>query len=527
MWELPHWYADRTSPPLTMERSRFGLNLLSQFVLSLLLLGFSSQLPIAPEAIVSAAGLLLLVLFGFGVLYGCFRLMGVRSSGCEWFYQSFPFGMTLSHVGSDAIKEIGSDHTNHAAHHGEGFDWKSLCSFKTLRYAGVILIISAVFSLLFNIEWTLVAKISTAGILGVVFFVGAEWLKTIHKRSMASMSSLIGFALLQFTLTLLLLYAIEQNWNPLLQNPHTWLTLKFLFSCLCLFTLWRYPSGEGQQQSDIHPVLYFAIAYVSPLTLLYSGASLAFPLCLVFVAGMSAMLLLWSGKSSRPSLMLLNAIFANTYIAMLYTQEEAAGNPIGMLALTAYGAFFIVQLIAAISAAQRRPTITQVEYLHLIAIHTFVVLGLLQLPMELDFLRDNIGFGMLAVAFVAFCGSMIAQQQVPDKRFNEILLNLSIILSAAGLFLQTQGPWSAVIFLLYACAILWYSLYTPSIRTRVYGFLILGVAMVKVYLQFSEVFDSIPGSVAILLIGTFLVGLSYKFEAVKGLVVEGLHKDHA
>ncbi len=507
---------------MPQERSRFGLNLLCQLILSLLLMGLAEQLPPGLQEFVQLGGTILLILFLFGLLYGFFRLFGMRSAGIEGLYQRVPLGLFAkdgASFGRDAMEQIRQEEETPKAHaHDDArpaFDWHALCSFKTLRYAGVVLIVSAVFSLLFKIDWTLIAKIWTAAGLGVVAISCAEWLKKMKMGQIASICALVSFALFQFTLTLLFTYAGEQYWSPLLINPHTWLALKFLLSCAFLFTVWRYPS-------DVQPLLYFAIAYVSPLTLLYVGAPLVFPLSLIFLACMSALVLMGRYWTERPSLILLNAGSANVYVAMLAARELAAGNFSPTLALIAYGLLFLLHLCVAVTDARRQKRLPVLDYVHLVSIHAFFVLGLLQVGPWLPIVDSSLGFWFLGAALCSFCAWLIAHGEIRDQTFNEVLLNLSILLSAAGLFWQTTGQWSAVVFLLYACGILWFSLYAASMRVRIYGFLVLGVSLVKLYLQFSEIFDSIPGSVAILLIGMLLVALSYKFEAVKHLVIDGM-----
>lgn len=494
-------------------RSLFGLNLLTQFFVFLLLAGFADQMPPGLRETFGLLGTLLFTSFLFGMFYGIFRLLGARSEGLEWFYQRFPCGFLTGGV-SDAeplpeeplrVKEEST------------FDWKALCSFRTLRFAGVALIITAAFSLLFNIEWQLIHKILVAAGLGVVALLGAEWTKRKGSGRWPALLSVIGFTLLQFSLTLLSRYAIQETWSPLLQSPNTWLTFKFLLTSAALFTLWRYPG-------EMHPHLYFAVAYVSPLSLLYVGSPIDFPIGLVFAALLTAIVLAYGTMHRTASLWILNAIAANAFTFYLYIGEAWTGGnaAAGVLALIAFGAFFVTHLTIAVAGAQTDRPLDKLEYTHVVLIHVIAGLGILALRDSFQLLRDYHGFAYVALGLASFFASFAGGRRMTDKRFRDVLANLAIILSTIGLFLQTTGPWSSIAFLLYACAVLWLSLRMSSIRTRIYGFIILLVSLVKLYMQFSEIFKSIPGSLAVLGIGVILVALSYKFEALKDLVMHGL-----
>jgi hypothetical protein len=493
------------------KRSLFGINLLTQFVLFLLCAGFVEQLPTGLREAIELVMTLLFTSFLFGAFYGIFRLLGARSGGLEWFYQRFPCGFFLDSEVQEAPKDTEPIAVD------VGFDWKALCSFRTLRVAGMLLIVTAAFSLLFTIEWQLIQKIIVALVLGLASLGGAELLKRKGKARWPSHLSLLGFLLLQFTLTLLAVYAAENSWGGAFQNPHVWLTLKFLLTCACLFTLWRYP-GEA------HPHLYFLVAYLSPMSLLYVGAIIDFPIGLVFVALMSAIVLSYATMHRLASLWIVNALAANVFSYYLFAYAVVTGGnmaPSAILALVAFAAFFATHLSVAIAGAKSEHALDKAEYTHLIVIHALMGLGIFLLQETLPYPAYH-GFLYVIVGVASFIATFAAGPKLKDKAFRDMLLNLAIIFSTIGLFVQTTGPWSGVAFLLYACAVLWLSLHTASLRTRVYGFIVLAVSLVKLYLQFSEIFSSIPGSLAVLAIGVILVALSYKFESLKDLVMRGL-----
>lgn len=503
---------------MEQQQSRFTVNLLAQFVLSLVLAGIAAELQNPVGQLCATGAWILFCLFGFGLLYGFFRLLGVRLGILEAIYEHFPVGFMLRDEMQLKAKE-GHAPAGSSKDEMASFGWEQLCSFKTLRYAGILLIVSAIFSLLFNIEWDLGKKIIAAVLVAVLAMGAAEWCKRNNRGFAASLSSLISFALAQFALTLFYQYAFQNDFAPALQNAHMVLSLKFLLTCAYLFILWRYPS-------DVQSLLTFAIAYAGPLTLLYAGAAVSFPVGLVYLTLMTAIVMTYSCMYVQPAVWIFNAgaVFGYTYI--FWQSEMMAGRDVGavsVVALFSYVAFYLVHLICSTSNLMRRGKPEGwIEFGHLIAVHIFVALGFWSLQDTLWIASEYLGAGIFLLGMGAFAASIASRKKVNSPLWHQLTVNLAIIFSAAGLFIQVKGPWSAVGFLFYACAVLWFSLYQQSIRTRIYGFLILLVSMVKLYLQFGEIFNSIPGSVAILVVGGLLVALSYKFEDLSRLVKQGL-----
>lgn len=499
-------------------QSRYSLNILSQLVLALVFSGLAISLQNPVGELCMTVATVLYWLFGFGLFYGLFRLVGLHVGILEALYQNVPVGFWM-HVSGDPIPQPST-----AKEREWSLSWEQFCSFKTLRYAGILLIVSALFSLLFNIDWDLGKKIVACVAVAVLSLGAAEWFRKNKKGFAASLSSLISFALAQFALTLLFMYATENQWPDMWTSPHTWLTLKLLLTCVSLFMLWRYPS-------DVQSLLTFSIAYAGPLTMLYAGASISFPVGLVYLALMTAIVLTYSCMHVQPAVWILNVAATFGYIYILWQSELSFGRDataVSVVALMAYAAFYVAHVVmASSSVAHRGKPQGWLELLHMVFLHCVAALAVFSLQYNLWLAGEYAGAGIFLLGMGSFAASMATRRKVQSAAWHELTVNLAIIFSAAGLFIQVKGPWSAVGFLFYACAVLWFSLYQNSMRTRVYGFLILIVSMVKLYLQFSDIFNSVPGSVAILVIGGLLVMLSYKFEDLSRIMRQGLPHTHA
>jgi hypothetical protein len=129
----------------------------------------------------------------------------------------------------------------------------------------------------------------------------------------------------------------------------------------------------------------------------------------------------------------------------------------------------------------------------------------------------------LILANITLIAYLIGKKLQSSTTVTDVMFNAAVILASIGLFIQVNGPWSAVIFLAYSTGVLWFSLYRQNIRTRVYGCVLLLVSCVKLYTEFGSIFDKIWGCVAILAIGLLLVVLSYKFETVKDVMLHGMN----
>jgi hypothetical protein len=496
-----------------MERqSRFGMNLLAQFFLAIVTAGIAQSAPSQIADILNALAVALSGLFAFGLFYGFFRLLGANVGALETLYNSFPIGWNQQNP------PMSNQETDPRPSSQRTIQWSAICSFTTLRYAGVLLMVTAAFSLLFTIEWNLMTKIIVAAGASIALLIIAIVAKRSHRDFAAALAALASFALLQFTLTLLYQYMNTIEVSPLLQNVHTWLFVKLGCSLLAVPLIRRFPA-------DTQALAAFVICYASPFTLQYAGGEIALPMAVVYLAFMGGFALWYGMATALPSVWIASAMGSFGYLNVIAARNVALGGatePLALLAIIASVAFLIVHVtMAGIHVLHNDGKRGWIDLAHVILVHVFMVLTLLNLQGIVPYLQGNVGIGIFLVGACAFCLSL-ATRNVAWSVWHETTVNLAIIFSAAGLFMQVSGPWSAVGFLLYACAVLWFSLYQISMRTRVYGFLLLIVSIVKLYLQFSEIFNSVPGSLVILCIGGFLVFLSYKFQDLEKIIRSGL-----
>src|SRR5690606_15638683 len=125
-----------------------------------------------------------------------------------------------------------------AAKSGE-IDWERFFSVEYFRYAGLLLIVSAIFAFLFRIEWSLTAKIIAAFSGAVASIALAEYALRQEKTRIAGVCFLGAFALTHFGFTLL--YKHFTLGNPgALANVETWVAIKTCLSIAGCFALGRY-----------------------------------------------------------------------------------------------------------------------------------------------------------------------------------------------------------------------------------------------------------------------------------------------
>ena len=128
------------------------------------------------------------------------------------------------------------------------------------------------------------------------------------------------------------------------------------------------------------------------------------------------------------------------------------------------------------------------------------------------------GLLVLSYALCTFIAYMFTTKSDNYNAYTKVLFNTSIITSAVGLFMQIEGQWSAIIFLVYSCLILWYGLHAKLLRTIIYGFIFLIISIIKLYFAAPMLFETITGNILIMVIGLIIIFLSYKFEKIKDYV---------
>ncbi len=490
-------------------QSRFALNLVTQFVLACFLGILSAVVNDGPQVVLSALASIVWLTFSFGFFYGLFRAFGLRSPGLESFYQSFPFGMGKATYTQekDGAKQVFRTPS-------EPFDWHKLFSFQYLRFIGVLLIITSVFSLLFNIEWPLLSKIIAAAVSGIILLGGAEWLRT-RKGGISPFLAILSFALLQFALTLTYQYALQNGWSALLTSPDTWLYAKIGLTVILLFTMTRYPAAWM-------PLLYVLVGWFSVTSLSYVGGSVSSMSAAVFVVALSAITLVGAHALKRIELLLANVFLANITLDALLMPDMANVKYAFLILLIGV---FAAQLLTTVLMSAKEPRETGPHIFNIIAAHLGLVIGIQVVRFSIPLIDTYIGVSFLVLANVTLLAYLLGKKMQANGTVTDVMFNIAVILASIGLFIQVTGPWSAVIFLAYSTLILWFSLYRKNIRTRVYGCVLLLVSSIKLYTEFSGIFDKIWGCVAILVIGLLLVVLSYKFEAVKDVFMNGVKGD--
>jgi hypothetical protein len=497
------------------QSSNFAANLVLQFFIGVVLWVISASSGGALSQILIPIASLLFISFFFGMFYGLFRLAGVRAEGLETFYESFPLNSRSKGMfapSAPATTPRPSQVRSADEVSPPSFDWQKLFSFQYLRIAGVILIITSIFSLLFNIHWELIHKIIASGVAGIILLGAAEYFRK-KKGGIATFCSILSFALLEFMMTLLYQYMLGQNVSALLQSPDTWLFAKIVLGIVFLFTLVRY-------SADWQPLAYFLVLAVAPLSLQYVGADLSTVPSLVFIVVFAASTLGTAIVRRREELLIANAILSNVFLHWLITDSAIS---IQWVVLSLIGILLLAQLMSTIViSAQNRKGDAVMHIANIVIAHGFALAGMWIIGESLPLLNTYIGIAFLIAANVTLISYLISLQLKTESKLSDILLNTAIIVASAGLFIQVEGPWSAVVFLSYSCAVLWYSLYQQNLRTRIYGFVLLTISLIKLYLEFRGIFDQVWGTLAIMVIGLLLVVLSYKFEKVKDVMMHGL-----
>lgn len=489
-------------------QSRLALNLATQLIVAFLLsvvAGFT--LAEGPHMILSALASIMWLTFSFGFFYALFRAFGLRSPGLESFYQSFPFG-----AGKGANLPSGVSASKPVQVLTQPLDWHKFFSFQYLRFVGVLLIITSVFSLLFNIQWDLLYKLIAAAVSGLMLLGGAEWLRT-RKGSMSPFLAILGFALLQFSLSLGYQYAVQNSWPVLLITADSWLYLKIALTAILLFTMTRY-------RATWMPLLYILVGWFSVTSLSYVGGAVTPMASAVFIVALSAITLVAGNALRRSELLIANALLANVYLEMLLLPHAATLKYLFLILLVG---IFAAQLFSTVMLSARDSKETVPHILNIIISHIALLIGVQAIRFLFPLIDTYIGVAFLVLANVTLVAYLVGRKMMANTTVTDVMFNAAIILASIGLFIQVSGPWSAVIFLAYSTAVLWFSLYRQNIRTRVYGCVLLLVSIIKLYFEFSGIFDQVLGSVAILAIGLVLVALSYKFEALKDVMLHGMN----
>lgn len=509
---------ESNAQPSPMFRSILG----QIFFLLLLIVG--SMLIRKPFAgILSIGSSILSLTLTVSIIYGLVRTCGIVSVELDRFFERFPF----PHVPTIVLKKP------------ETINWRQV-SLGILRFAGVVLVLSALFAIFFNISWSPGRKI-IASIAGAGAFAACGIL--LRKRghfAPASLSLLGSFALAQYTVSLFyfyLMFTVQAPLPTLLSNPHTWLFLKLLVAVAFLFPLTFAPSALTDS-------VFAIITFTAPFTFLYQQIPLTLQIGSLYLFCATAFFLVLGFFRHRPHIWTISTIAINAYLLNFATASlrplpnmidcfdcgfSSAGTGmsqqnIAFLALIMAAIFFLAHLITSVSEAHAADAPASGRVFHAVAFEVMALVALHGLQPHLPFLKTYIGVAWVIVAGLTFVGFTFLNGERHASAFRTSLLHLSMIFSAIGIFLQVAGPWSAVAFLAYALILLWYSFHSEHPTTRIYGFIVLSIALLKLYREFSDIFKSIPGTLVLLCLGLLFVVLSYRFDFLHLPVAESKGK---
>ena len=498
---------------------RFARGLLIQFLLASAFLALTGNGILGAFAAICSK--IFYSTFMFGLLYGFFRLFGAKIDEVDWFYDRFPFGY-LAGMRQAPSAEVVAAKPETAARaatspQAASFNWAKLLSPESLRYAGMLLILSAVFSLLFRIDWDLSQKILASALGGSGLLIIAEILSRRSLASAAATSSLLGFASLQFALSLLGTYASMYPRSGLPLTGEAWLFCKLALTLALLSSVLRYPA-------KFHSVAYLLVAFIAPFSLMRLAYDVPFIDVGIFLVGMTAVSLWLGWKLERYDLWIIGTIAAGVTTALVETKATVTQENV-QIAVGIAGIVFVLHLVMTGWVIARRRTADQALQLNSVLVHASLLLQLYGYSSTYEsaqgwpLLNNYLGLAFLASALVPFVIYLLLRQRGISNEATERLANLAIIASSLGLFLETKDPWTAVVFLGFACLVVWYAIRSGTVRTKVYAAVILGLSLLKLYGECSEVFNSIPGNVVIIVLGVLLVLLSHKYEAIKKMVM--------
>jgi hypothetical protein len=475
------------------KNTRFILNLMLQFGLFVLFENMTTY-----PALFSFLAFAMALMFTVGALYGLLKLFNVKSDMLDSVYNNFPIGFWIDHAAEEKSRKSKKKKSK--------FKWKDLFTFKYLRYIGVLLVASAVGSLLFQIEWALFEKIVFSFATAFVFILLAEAFAKRKKPTASSVSTLVSFGLVLFGFGLCAEYF--QNMDAIYATMNFWIGAQVLSILLFLPLVLRYSSSFSAK-------IFLIAAYLVPFAMESTGlAMLQLESIITIIAACTLAGFILAFKGKDYGLLLINLLLAE---ALLFS--FSASLPYSAL-FTLIG-IFVAHLYATTLLASKEKKLQSLQLTHSIGLHVVVLSHFLYLVDTANFPHDigaYLGLCFLGFALLTFIAYALTQVQKINTTVTKALLDTSLIVSGIGFFLQVEGQWSAVLFLAYACAILAFGIYRHAFRSVIYGFIFLTVSIIKLYLVSPEIFDTVSGSIIILLLGAIIIALSYKFEAVKDYI---------
>jgi hypothetical protein len=536
------------------QKSRLLLNLTAQLCL-LIACGIASAAAPAPiDSVAAAAVTIVSWSLTLGLIYSVLRVFGARIEAVEWYYQNVPVGMwsqdviPLENIPTSPGQSIPPPRLVSSAAPSSPpapINWNKFLSVEYIRYAGLLLIITSLFAFLFRIEWSLPAKIaaSLCGATGSLLF--AEFLHRKQKATLSGSCFLGGIACLQFAATLCLRYFQGAPVPGLLGSLDVWLIVKVGMTAVAGLALFRY-------KASFVPLGWLLIAYATPLSAVHVVSSIPTISGLAIALALTVLSIAFAVPLRNHGVVLANSFLANilaiTFSSPTHpswigradqtTATYAAYSSSLNIQLFATVAFiFLLHLVAGVAfAIARKPVGTdaktpeglatiegeeQMAIFESVAAHTLGAGALIAVQATIPSFTGFYGVTLLLASCASFISLLVVRQKGVQGMYVEVLLNLALLMSVIGMFLNTHGAWTAIVFLFFSCFIIYLSFVLGTLRTRVYAFAALTVSMFKLYFECSELFNSIPGTAFVLIAGVVLTVLSYKLEGIKAALTNG------
>ena len=537
------------------QKSRLLLNLTAQLCL-LIACGIASGISPAPIDSVAAAGVTVVSWsLTLGLIYSLLRIFGARIEAVEWYYQNVPVGMWSQPVvqleniptvqgQQGPVPRFVSASTAQLPPPAP-IDWNKFLSIEYIRYAGLLLIITSLFAFLFRIEWSLLAKIAASFTGGAASLFFAEFLHRKQKSTLSGSCFLGGIALLQFGATLCLRYFQGAPVPGILSSLDVWLIIKVGMTAAAGLALFRY-------KASFVPLGWLLIAYATPLSALQVVSSIPTLSGLAIALALTVLSISFAVPLRNHGVVLANSFLANilaiTFLNPTHPSwiNNAAQNTAAYLAdasqlnvqlFATVALIFLLHLVAGVAFAIARkrtnaeatPVVAlatiegeeQLAIFESIASHTLGAGALIAVQANIPSLTGFYGVTLLIASCASFISLLIVRQKGVHGVYVEVLLNLALLMSGVGMFLNTHGAWTAIVFLFFSCFIIYLSFVLGTLRTRLYAFAALTVSMFKLYFECSELFNSIPGTAFVLIAGVVLTVLSYKLEGIKAALSKG------
>lgn len=507
------------------EKNRFGSNLTCQFILLCLASFFQYLLGQIFGTVGLQIGLTLTAIISYsfyiGLLYGIFRIFGVRASTLEKYYQNVPFGWKANQNKNEASitnsTNIPAKETNIISQ----IKWDKLLTVEYLRYAGVLLIVSAIFSFLFKIEWPLLHKIIASFALGAITITASLLTLKRSYQVLANILFILSYGFVQFGASLL--YKLDSSF--FYHNTNHLLILKIAISIIYSFGLLKF-------LPNFTTILFFLISYLGIPSLMSVGAKFDLQTLNIYLIALSSLCFIFAINKKLPFILMLNTLFTviasrTPHLSNLFSSNSIFNTQDNIYLLELLVFFLILDLLAGaiIVAKKQVENITQntdydgsiTEYLFSQIIYSVFILNYSSHIPELSKYPGAILVILTTFSFITF---FILRAKSVTNGYTEVVTNYSLLISSLGMFLQTEGTWSAIVFLITSCISIYIAIVFGSKRTKIYSFFILTISIIKLYTECYELFESISGTSAILTIGIILIGLSFKLEKIKELVTK-------